>query len=395
MLVIFISDDLVFPTLGGGRVEILWELQALREAGIRLGLIVTHREVVQDEIREAHAELSDVPILWHRREGYIRTTLKRPTLPYVLASRHVPARRVRRWLQEIGEPPDAIIASHEWSMGVAQTVAELGNHPIVLRSHNDEFAYFANLKLHAQGITRAYYRLELCRFRTMSRLAHSAEEVWTICADDLSAYVAHPCARVVPPPVPAGHTLDSGLRNRPMTVGFLGSLDQPHTVEDIKWFATEVFPKMRRTVPEASLVVAGRNPSPDVALAIAGLEGVTFVGQIADPSEFYENLRVFVNPARSGSGINLKVLDPARLSVPVISTSFGLRGLEILRAAPYNSDSAEDLARIGRELLLDDAARRAAVTAGHRQVNALKAARVGGLMSSRLQKLGERHRKAF
>jgi glycosyltransferase involved in cell wall biosynthesis len=52
---------------------------------------------------------------------------------------------------------------------------------------------------------------------------------------------------------------------------------------------------------------------------------------------------VALNPMRSGTGTNLKMLDYMAAGVPVISTEFGARGLNITDREHYFRSSTSDL----------------------------------------------------
>lgn len=75
----------------------------------------------------------------------------------------------------------------------------------------------------------------------------------------------------------------------------------------------------------------------DVVFLVAGRIGdsfknksnVIFTGYVDDISPYFKVADIAINPMISGSGTNLKMLDYLASGIPVISTAFGARGLEV------------------------------------------------------------------
>ncbi len=125
--------------------------------------------------------------------------------------------------------------------------------------------------------------------------------------------------------------------SRPTFV-FTGTMDYPPNVDAVTWFAADILPRIRQTLPDAAFAVVGSNPAPAVQ-ALAGTEGITVTGRVADVRPYLAHAVAGVAPMRIARGIQNKVLEAMAMARPAIVTSDALEGID---AAP------------GREVVLAD-----------------------------------------
>jgi glycosyltransferase involved in cell wall biosynthesis len=166
---------------------------------------------------------------------------------------------------------------------------------------------------------------------------------------------AAPEAEVVVAPL----SLDPGLYrpaplDGPPTVGIVGTAAWPPTATAIRALVEEVWPLVRRRVPEARLVVAGRRTA---ELGLTAAEDVEVVGEIGSAREFLQSLSALVFPLERGSGMKVKVLEAMASGVPVVTTPAGAEGIEPTSGVTVFSEPA-DLAEATSRILLDEAERR-------------------------------------
>jgi glycosyltransferase involved in cell wall biosynthesis len=114
------------------------------------------------------------------------------------------------------------------------------------------------------------------------------------------------------------------------TVLFVANFAFASNVDAAAWFTGTVWPKVRAAVPDADLLLVGKDPAPQVR-ALDGKDGVTVTGTVKDVMPYLERARVAIAPLRAGSGSRLKILEALEAGRPVVSTTVGLEGLEALR----------------------------------------------------------------
>jgi polysaccharide biosynthesis protein PslH len=108
---------------------------------------------------------------------------------------------------------------------------------------------------------------------------------------------------------------------------FTGTMDYRPNIDAVIWFATEVLPILRRTIPSARFYIAGGNPT-EAVKNLAKLAGVTVTGRVADVRPYVAHATAAVAPMRIARGIQNKVLEAMAMAKPVIVTSGALEGID-------------------------------------------------------------------
>lgn len=109
-------------------------------------------------------------------------------------------------------------------------------------------------------------------------------------------------------------------------VAFTGNMGYGPNVHAVSWFVQFCWPAILRAVPDARLVIAGRDPTPAVR-RLGMTPGVTVAGAVEDMGAVLAGASVAVAPMRSGSGMQNKVLEAMAAARPVVTTTLGLGDL--------------------------------------------------------------------
>ena len=117
-------------------------------------------------------------------------------------------------------------------------------------------------------------------------------------------------------------------------------MDYPPNVAAVKWFADEILPAIRCSVPAARFYIVGTNPTRDVR-RLSRIPGVFVAGRVPDVRPYVAHATASVAPMRVARGIQNKVLEAMALARPVVLTSGALDGIK---------------ARPGQEVILADTA---------------------------------------
>jgi glycosyltransferase involved in cell wall biosynthesis len=109
---------------------------------------------------------------------------------------------------------------------------------------------------------------------------------------------------------------------------FTGMMNHPPKVDAAEWFSHEIFPRLRRELPDLCFTIVGSRPHARV-MALGQRPGVHITGEVEDVRPYIAGCSAFVVPLRSGGGTRLKILQAMAMERPVISTSLGAEGLEV------------------------------------------------------------------
>lgn len=114
--------------------------------------------------------------------------------------------------------------------------------------------------------------------------------------------------------------VDAGL------IVFVGFLARWENEDGLVWFLSDMWPEIRRRVPEARVKVAGTGIRPPLA-EIADEAGAELLGFVPDLTELYASAALMIVPLRLGAGVKFKVVDALLAGVPVVATSVGSEGV--------------------------------------------------------------------
>lgn len=104
-----------------------------------------------------------------------------------------------------------------------------------------------------------------------------------------------------------------------------GNLGSKQTEDSLIPWLNVYYPILKERVPEASLLVAGLNPSPRLA-TICRERQVELVASPPDMQPLLERARYYICPTDRGGGIKLRVMDGLRNGLPVITHEVSARG---------------------------------------------------------------------
>lgn len=153
-------------------------------------------------------------------------------------------------------------------------------------------------------------------------------------------------------------------------VVFTGAMDYPPNIDAACWFCNEILPVLQRKIPSLSFMIVGRNPVPQI-LELRNRNGVQVTGTVADIRSYVAGALALVVPLRSGGGTRLKILEAMAMERPVISTSVGAEGLEIIPGTDIliaddveqfvthveflvqSSETAKNIGKAGRRLVVE------------------------------------------
>jgi len=110
-------------------------------------------------------------------------------------------------------------------------------------------------------------------------------------------------------------------------VVFTGMMDYFPNADGVRWFADEIFPRVREALPGVRFSIVGRNPS-RVVQALASRPGVEVTGAVPDVRDHLAEADLAVAPLRVARGLQNKVLEAMAMALPVVATTAVFEGLD-------------------------------------------------------------------
>jgi glycosyltransferase involved in cell wall biosynthesis len=136
--------------------------------------------------------------------------------------------------------------------------------------------------------------------------------------------------------------------------GFLGQARWPTTAAAARRLVERVWPLVRRELPHARLLVAGRGTD---ELGLHAPDGAEIVGEVESASSFLSRLSLLLFPSPRGSGMKVKVLEALACGLPVVTSRVGAEGIAPTEGVVV-ADDDEEIARAAVSILSDDGERK-------------------------------------
>jgi len=108
----------------------------------------------------------------------------------------------------------------------------------------------------------------------------------------------------------------------PHRIIFSGRMGYAANIAAFEWFTKEVLTRLRRSIPDLELVVAGADPTRRVR-NLDGIDGIRVTGYVTDLRREIARSALSVAPMQTGSGMQNKVLEAMACGVPVVATTLG------------------------------------------------------------------------
>jgi len=120
----------------------------------------------------------------------------------------------------------------------------------------------------------------------------------------------------------------SAISSQPSNLIFTGSMDWLPNEDAMLYFCRDVLPAIRAEVPNVTLTIVGRTPTPAVK-KLAEERGVTVTGRVDDVRPYMRDAAVYIVPLRIGGGTRLKIFEAMAMGKAVVSTTIGAEGLPV------------------------------------------------------------------
>jgi GT2 family glycosyltransferase/Flp pilus assembly protein TadD len=125
---------------------------------------------------------------------------------------------------------------------------------------------------------------------------------------------------------------------------FVGNYNHDPNEDAVLYFAREIFPKVKRSLPQVKLYVVGNSPTEDIE-ALAS-DDIIVTGFVPEVTPYLLESRVFIVPLRYGAGLKGKIGEALACGIPIVTTSIGAEGMHLVHGKnAMIGDDPDDFAR--------------------------------------------------
>ena len=362
---LFVSPRYLFPLDSGGKIRTTQILRGLKGGYFDITLASPAPPAGADDASEL-TSVCDRFASWPETPRgplfrYLRMRHLVSRLPIPVATDISPAAR-RLIGEELARHPDLVVADFTHT-GVL--LPERLAVPSVLFTHNVEAEIFArHLDVAQNPIYRAIWRNQLDKMRRFEAAQLRAFDTVIAVSERDSAQFRQQYG-VAAKTIATGVDLDF-LRfespppnNDDATIVFTASMDSFANIDGVQWFMDAVWPLVAAEEPRARVAIVGRNPDAKLVRS-AREQGLPwhFTGSVEDVRPYVHDATVYVIPLRVGGGTRIKAYEAMALGRPVVSTTIGVEGLQLVPDRHYLAgDTPEAFAASVMQLLRDPALR--------------------------------------
>lgn len=202
----------------------------------------------------------------------------------------------------------------------------------VIDAHNVEYDNFRRMStLEFSWIRKNFYKREyersykeeIAAFKKQDALLVTSARDGSIIKKDVPEVPQF----VIPNGVDTSYFSSGGVDPEPFSLVFTGTMGYVPNYDGMLYFLKQIFPIIKRSIPEAKIYIVGSNPPP--TLLKHQSNSVIITGFVDDVRPYIDKASVFVVPLRMGSGTRLKVVEALSMQKPVVSTSIGSEGIDV------------------------------------------------------------------
>lgn len=385
MRILFIALSLPHPPTSGHRLRCWGLLQALAQEGNEITLLSfadPGESVAKDSpLRKACRSVELLPTPKPSR-GRVSDMLARlraflSPLPFAAWRFECPPLRARVEQELTSGRYDLVVCDTVFTL---QNIATPYRVPVIMDTDDVPHSILERFGKYAGNpVSRFYARAEARKLERFERnITRGVEAVWVCSEDDRRFFqVACPDLRfVVLPNVVNTDDYAPSSSEEPGTLLFQVWLDWFPNRDGVEFFVSAILPELRKRVPNFRFRVAGRGGSKEFKERFANAAEVEFTGPVPDMRDEVRKAAVCVVPLRIGSGTRFKILEAAAMGKPIVSTTLGAEGLELVSGRDIMiADEPQPFAEAIAALLADPARRQAMGLAARERVEALYSVR--------------------
>ena len=202
----------------------------------------------------------------------------------------------------------------------------------IIDSHNVEYDNFKRMAKVNNPFKKLFYHLEAYKFyREESAVCSQQDALMVTSERDIAIFdqiLPDVPKYLIPNGVDTNYFKPFKSQPSPHSMVFVGMMKYVPNYDGITWFLEEIFPKILKKVPDATITIVGKNP-PQSILNRAN-KNIIVTGFVEDTRPYIEKSAVYVVPLRMGGGTRLKSMESLAVKKPIITTSIGCEGIDVV-----------------------------------------------------------------
>lgn len=337
MRILYITPQLPYPPISGGRIKTNSSIKALIELGVDV-ILISFLESLSEKKYISHLKqmgINKVITVYNREIG--ERSRKKQLLRIVKSIFGEKPYGILRYYDKTMEYEIChILSKHKVDVVWVNLASMIQYLPKKFQGLKIYEGHDIDSQLYKEAFLKGvFWHLKLLHFLEWikyffyeKKYLKNFDRVFCISDTDkkiLATIIPDNKLTVLSPAIELKHRSISTPKE-PNTLLFVGTLFWYPNKDGITWFLREVFPLIKAKIPSIKLWIIGKY-SPN--FKPVQMEGVKFLGFVDNIESYMNRAQVFIVPIRYGTGVRIKILEAMSWGIPVVTTSEGAIGLEV------------------------------------------------------------------
>ena len=199
------------------------------------------------------------------------------------------------------------------TIGLAEYVRDIKEIPKVLNHHNieshmmlrrakKEKNLFKKIYFYVEGLKLKKYENRICPKFDINLVVSELDK------ERLLNIAPNSKVEVIPNGVDINYFKPNNNKIKKHNLVFAGRMNAYPNEDAVIWFLKEIWPLLKKEVPDVTFTIAGRNPTPRIKKFAKNDPSILVIGCVDDIRPFIAQAEVYICPIRDG-GTKLKLLD--------------------------------------------------------------------------------------
>lgn len=332
MKVLFLTYDLPYPLISGGKIRAYYLLKNLSQ-NHEITLFSYYRQEEQKKYLPELKKHCQSIFLFKRRKPWSWQNLLRSfltPLPFTAATYYSPPLK-KALEKELKENKYDLVHFESFYPALYLPLVKKMGIKTLMGNENIEYQVYNRYANQQFFFFRWLLKLEILKMRLFEEKLWQLTDVnLALSKEDATAIkkVTKKDCFVIPNGADPNAFKNIRMSQEERNLIFVGTLIYQANNDAIRFFLKEIYPEIVKRDPKVKFVLVSWYQPSWLKIYLAD-PSIKFIQDKETPaSEFFQQGNIFIAPMRVASGTNIKILEAMAAGLPVVTTSAGIEGIE-------------------------------------------------------------------